>query len=102
MGYWVAAYMVIQIIDSLLRKGEYNVHVWNTPEKLPHGWAASISFVLGLVGAVLGMAQVWFIGPIGAQFPPYGGDLGPELAFVFAGTSYLILRPLERKYGKRD
>lgn len=49
---------------------------------------------------VLGMSQVWYVGPIGltAGLPPYGGDVGFELGFAFAATSYFILRTLELKY----
>lgn len=48
----------------------------------------------------MGMAQVWFIGPIGKKIgdPAYGGDIGFELAFMFAGITYCILRPFEKRY----
>ena len=47
----------------------------------------------------MGMAQVWFIGPIGRKIgsPGYGGDIGFELAFLFAGLSFLGLRYFEKK-----
>ena len=51
----------------------------------------------------MGMAQVWFIGPIGRLIgaPGYGGDIGFELAFLFAGVSYLGFRFIEkRQFGR--
>lgn len=50
----------------------------------------------------MGMAQVWFIGPIGKLCGgAFGGDVGFELAFAFTAVSYLGLRSLELKYFKR-
>jgi purine-cytosine permease-like protein len=55
--------------------------------------------LFAVVGAVLGMAQQWYIGPIGRLIgnPSYGGDLGFELAFSFGAVSYILLRYLEKK-----
>lgn len=78
------------------------MHAWNNPELLPIGWAAACALVMGVVGAVLGMAQVWFIGPIAAQFGVYGADIGSELAAILAAATYLILRPIEKKRSQRN
>ena len=47
----------------------------------------------------MGMAQVWFIGPIGRKIglPGYGGDIGFLLAFAFSSISYTVLRTFEKK-----
>ncbi|KAJ3339176.1 hypothetical protein HDU93_008562 [Gonapodya sp. JEL0774] len=96
MGYWGSIYATIVLTEDLLfRRMRYDVDAWNSPEKLPHGIAAACAFVAGAVGAVMGMAQVWFIGPIAAKFGPFGGDLGCELGVVLAFTVYVIARPLE-------
>ena len=52
------------------------------------------------MGAVLGMAQVWWIGPIGKKIglPEYGGDVGFELAFAFAAVGYWGLRTGEKMW----
>lgn len=52
---------------------------------------------------VLGMSQVWFVGPVGltAGAAPYGGDVGFELGAAFAGVSYLVFRSVEKSYFKR-
>lgn len=51
----------------------------------------------------MGMAQVWFTGPIGKRIgdPMFGGDVGFPLAFGFSSVSYAILRTLEKgKFGR--
>ena len=59
-----------------------------------------MGFLFGVFGAVMGMAQVWFIGPVGKKIglPEFGGDVGFELAFAFAMISYLGMRTVELKY----
>lgn len=105
VAYWLGPYAIILVIEHVVyRHGRYNVDDWNTSSKLPLGWAAIVSMVVGLVGAGLGFAQVFTIGgnttpitgPIGGLInSPYGMDVGFELAVVFAGISYLILRRIE-------
>ncbi|HYA99659.1 MAG TPA: hypothetical protein VED37_05515, partial [Ktedonobacteraceae bacterium] len=82
----------------------YNVDDWNTSSRLPIGWAAIVSMVFGLFGAYLGFAQVFtfngnttpITGPIGGLINhPYGMDVGFELAIIFAGIAYLVLRRIE-------
>ena len=48
----------------------------------------------------MGMAQVWFIGPIGRKIgtPGYGGDIGFELAFCFSALSFMVLRTFEKNH----
>src|SRR5260370_39924772 len=88
----------------VFRNGRENVNEWNASSKLPVGWAAIVSMVIGLIGAGLGFAQVFTIngtttpitGPIGGLInKAYGMDVGFELAVVFAAISYLLLRRIE-------
>lgn len=97
VAYWLGPWAVILVIEHFVfRHGEYNVGDWNTPGRLPVGWAAIISMVIGLIGVWLGAAQVLFVGPIAALFnPPYGMDIGFELGVVLAAISYFILRRIE-------
>ena len=97
IAYWLGPWGIILIEEHFLfRRGQYNVDDWDTQEKLPIGWAAMVSLVLGLLGVYLGAAQVLFVGPIARLFnPPYGMDIGFELGLIFAGISYLILRRIE-------
>src|SRR6266487_4826066 len=105
VAYWLGPYAIILIIEHFVfRHGRYNVDDWNTASRLPVGWAAIVSMVIGLIGAGLGFAQVFTVngttnpitGPIGGLInQPYGMDVGFELAVVFAGISFLVLRRIE-------
>ena len=97
IAYWLGPWSIILILEHFVfRRGRYNVEDWNTPRKLPIGWAAIISALIGLVGVLLGAAQVYYVGPIANLFnPPYGMDIGFELGLIFAGISYLFLRGIE-------
>jgi len=62
---------------------------------------ASFASCCSVAGAVVGMAQVWYIGPIAAKLGPFGGDLGFELAAIFAGVIFPPLRYWEiKKFGR--
>lgn len=78
MGYWVAIWFAILLEERYIfrfRSG-FNWDTWHEPSKLPIGIAAFIAFVVGWVGAVLCMAQVWYIGPIAKLVGEYGADVG--------------------------
>ena len=125
VAYWLGPYAIILIVEHFVyRRGRYNVDDWNTRSRLPLGWAAIVSMAFGLFGAYLGFAQAfttnsktliaiprvsqtilpipgppytWAItGSIGDLVnPPTGMDVGFELAVIFAGVAYLILRRIE-------
>ena len=111
MAYWLGPWAIILILEHFVfRHGKYNVDDWNTPSKLPIGWAALVSMGIGLVGVVLGAAQVVtlygkeipVVGPIASLVnPPFGMDVGFELGLILAGISYLILRRIELNISKR-
>jgi NCS1 nucleoside transporter family len=106
IGYWLACYEGVALADHFVFKRgtkHYIVEQWDRPNELPPGIAAIFSFCLGIAGMVCGMSQPWFVGPIAlkAGEAPFGGDVGFELAFAFAFTTYCITRPLELKYFKR-
>ena len=50
-----------------------------------------------------GMSQVWFVGPIAIRIgePPFGGDIGFELAFCFSAVTYVAFRTLELRIARR-
>jgi NCS1 nucleoside transporter family len=97
IAYWLGPWAIILIIEHFVfRHGQYNVDDWNTPSRLPIGWAAIVSMVFGLVGVLLGAAQLYYVGPIAKLVnPPFGMDIGFELGLVFAAVAYLILRRIE-------
>lgn len=78
----------------------YNWDQWNKPQNITMGLAAAVSFAAGVAGAVLGMNQVYFRGPL-ARIGDYGGDIGFWLAMAFSGTVYPVLRYFElKKFGR--
>jgi NCS1 nucleoside transporter family len=103
IGYWLAIYEGVSLSEHIFFKrgfaGYYPEHYLDR-SKLPPGIAAIIAFCFGVMGAVLGMSQVWFEGPIGALCgaPPFGGDVGFELAFAFSSISYCVMRYFEKRY----
>jgi purine-cytosine permease-like protein len=59
IAYWLGPWAIILVIEHFVfRRGRYNVDDWNTPSRLPLGWAAIVSMVVGLVGVLLGADQV--------------------------------------------
>lgn len=79
----------------------YNWTQWNQPRFITYGLAAMGSFAIGAVGAVLGMNQVYWQGPLAGLLGDYGGDIGFFLCAGFSGVSYGLLRGLELHfYGK--
>lgn len=79
----------------------YNWDMWENYDVLTHGYAATFSFLVGVVGVVLGMAQAYWIGPIARQIGEFGGDLGMWLSMSFSGLVYPPLRYWElRKFGR--
>ena len=62
VAYWLGPYAIILVIEHFVfRRGRYNVDDWNTRSRLPLGWAAIVSMIIGLVGAYLGFAQAFTI-----------------------------------------
>jgi purine-cytosine permease-like protein len=77
MGYWVAIWIAILLEECYIfrRTKGYNWDAWNDREKLPLGIAALIAFLVGWAGAILCMAQVWYIGPIAKEVGKFGADV---------------------------
>ena len=79
MGYWVSIWIAISLEEHLIfrkwRRLGWRWESWDDRAKLPIGAAALIAFLVGWAGAILCMAQVWYIGPIAAQVGQYGGDV---------------------------
>ena len=97
IAYWLGPWCIILIVEHFVfRHGRYNIEDWNTRSRLPVGWAAIISTLIGFAGILLGAAQVYYIGPLAhALGGQYGMDIGFELGLIFAGGTYLLLRRME-------
>lgn len=50
-------------------------NTWNKQSALPLGLAALVAFLVGWAGAILCMAQVWYVGPIAHLVGDYGADV---------------------------
>lgn len=100
MGYWVCIWVAILLEEHLVfrRRRGFDWAAWNAPEKLPRGLAALAAFLLGWVGAVLCMAQVWYTGPIAKLVGEHGADVSrPEfliasLPFAYDATDGKLCR----------
>ncbi|OAX38115.1 hypothetical protein K503DRAFT_866381 [Rhizopogon vinicolor AM-OR11-026] len=104
LSYWTAFFIVIVAEEHFIfrRKngplGGYNLDDYDTPSKLPLGVAGILALCFGIAGAVVGMSEVWYIGPLGKMAgAAYGADLGFELAAAFSAVTYPPLRALEIK-----
>ncbi|KAG5370019.1 Purine-cytosine permease FCY2 [Yarrowia sp. C11] len=100
IGYWLAVYTAINMSAHFFWIGgfkNYNPDIHKDHTKLPVSYAAMFSFCVGIAGAVLGMDQVWYIGPI-AKLIGGGADIGFEIAFGFAFVSFNFTRWLELRF----
>lgn len=107
LGYWTAFFIVVVAEEHFIfrRKGGvlggYDLDAYDDFNKLPLGFAGVFAGCCGVAGAVVGMAEVWYVGPIGRKIGEFGGDLGFELAAAFAAITFPPLRWLEIKYTGR-
>src|SRR5271170_276039 len=79
MGYWLTPFFVVLFEEHLIfRRQVYNLEDWANRKNLPVGLAALTAFGAGVVMAVMGMSQEWYVGPIAlaAGGAPFGADLG--------------------------
>lgn len=83
MGYWVSIWLAIILEEHIIfrkwRRLGWNWEAWNDRTKLPVGMAALFAFLIGWAGAILCMAQVWYIGPLAALVGEYGGDVSAKI-----------------------
>ncbi|RMZ90208.1 hypothetical protein DV736_g2575, partial [Chaetothyriales sp. CBS 134916] len=116
MGYWVAIWVAILLEEFLLFRrqpaGSIDIEgggrrrlaldwtAWDDRGKLPIGIAALMAFLVGWAGAILCMAQAWYVGPIARLVGEYGADMGNYVGFCWAAAVYPGLRWWEiRKWG---
>jgi purine-cytosine permease-like protein len=104
MGYWVAIWVAIMAEECLVfRRGSqgYNWPAWDNRNKLPLGIAAITAFLVGWTGAILCMAQEWYVGPIARLVGEHGADLGNYVGFSWAALVYPPIRWWElRTFGR--
>lgn len=96
---WVAFFIVVVAEEHFIfrRRTGYDLKAYNSLKRLPVGAAGIFACCCGTAMAVVSMAQVWYIGPLGAVFGPFGSDLGFEMCAVTTAIIYPPLRWLERR-----
>ncbi|OJJ38954.1 hypothetical protein ASPWEDRAFT_36657 [Aspergillus wentii DTO 134E9] len=96
IGYWIIIWFTIVAEEDILfnRNKSYDWSIWNNWRKLPLGVAAGISFLVGWAGAIVGMDQVYYTGPIALTIAG-GADLGLWLGAGFTALAFPPLRMLE-------
>jgi purine-cytosine permease-like protein len=100
IAYWIGPWSIILILEHFVfRRGRYNAGDWNSPRRLPLGWATLVSLALGLVGVYLGASQQLFTGPVAHLLG--GMDIAFELGLIFAGITYFFLRRVELTQTRR-
>ena len=77
MGYWLAIWIAITLEEHLIfrRVRGFDWTQWNQQSKLPLGVSALAAFLVGWAGAILCMAQAWYIGPIAKLVGENGADV---------------------------
>jgi NCS1 nucleoside transporter family len=119
LGYWISIYIALLLEENLFFRSSierkmlhekefdgsyeelYNWVNWNNPKGRTMGMAACLAFLCGVAGAVVGMNQVYYRGPIADKVGEYGADLGMWLSFGFTAIAYPGLRYLELKKFRR-
>lgn len=102
MGYWLLIFVSIVLEEHLIFKQGMGLGFdwtqWENKKALPVGIAALVAFLVGWAGAIIGMDQVWFVGPVAVMVGGgTGADIGIWLGSGFALTVYPPLRYLELK-----
>ncbi|KAL8647531.1 MAG: hypothetical protein Q9226_006392 [Calogaya cf. arnoldii] len=94
MGYWRAMFVMIVFEGHVIfrRHRGFDWAAYEDQSKLPIGAAAPISFLVGWVGPIVGMYQVWWIGPVAKQVGDTGADLGIWLGIAITAVIFPPLR----------
>ncbi|KAL9003021.1 MAG: hypothetical protein Q9188_004085 [Gyalolechia gomerana] len=103
MGYWLAMFIMIVLEEHIIfrRNQGFDWAAYEDKTKLPVGVAALISFLVGWVGPILGMYQVWWTGPVARYMGDTGGDLGIWLGMAFTAVVFPPLRFVELRQIRR-
>ena len=105
MSYWLCPWLTIaleeHVLFHLLPCVPFDWSAWEDPKRLPIGAAALVAWLVGWAGAIIGMHQVWYQGPVALKIGGYGGDIGAWMSVAFACVTYPPLRYLElKKWGR--
>lgn len=83
---------LIVVMETCLfrRRFPYDWARWDDGTHMPIGLAAGTSFLLGWAGAILGMNQTWYVGPL-ARLAGIS-DVGVWVGMAFTLVSFPPLR----------
>ena len=96
MGYWITIFVTIVLEEHIFRWNiGFDWTAWEDQNRLPIGYAALTAFLVGWVGCILSMYQVYYTGPIAKMVGDSGGDLGIWVGCSFALVTYPPLRLVE-------
>lgn len=101
MGYWIVMFVTIMLCEHLIfrRTRGFDWTRWEDKSYLPIGFAALTAFLIGWVGAIIGMYQAWYVGPVAKLVGDgTGADIGIWLGISFTLVTFPPLRWLELKY----
>lgn len=102
IGYWVFLWIVLTFEEEFIFRrslrqlfklpgsAPYDWDAWHDASRLPVGIAAFTAFVIGWIGAILCMSQVYYVGPIAKMAGP--ADIGLPIAAAWGGLVYPPLR----------
>ncbi|KAI4090968.1 MAG: hypothetical protein LQ339_008215 [Xanthoria mediterranea] len=103
MGYWTMIMVAIVLEEHVIfRRGKvFDWAAWEDKKVLPLGIAAMVAFLLGWVGAIIGMYQHWYVGPVAIKVGGVGADIGVWVGCAFAMVVFVPLRWWElKRYGR--
>lgn len=103
LAYWVALYLPPMLIENLVFRspvslgsrdisGTYDVRFWDRRAKLPVGYAAMLSWAVGIPCITAGMAQTWWVGWVAERIEGGKGDIGFILGFVACSLVFFPAR----------
>lgn len=93
MGYWVAKFVAIVLEGQLIFRQSrgFDWSDWENKDYLRIDAAALIASFVVWVSAIVGMYQVWYVGPVAKLVGGIGADIGD---WVGMGFALLTLPPL--------
>lgn len=105
MSYWVTPWLTIIVLEHVifhkLKGVPFYWAAWEDKKQLPIGAAALFSWLAGWAGAIIGMSQVWYTGPVALRIGGHGGDIGAWMSIAFVCAVFPPLRYLElKKFGR--
>ncbi|KAL8672679.1 MAG: hypothetical protein Q9168_002863 [Polycauliona sp. 1 TL-2023] len=100
MGYWLVMFIMIVFEEHVIfqRNKDFDWAAGEDRTKLPVGIAALMAFLVGWVGPILGMYQVWWTGPVARLLGDSGADLGIWLAICITAVVFPPVRFMERRW----